>query len=126
LREARRELKRRTSDERCAGLAARSREGKPMTGRVVASAIVPVTLKLIVSLLPLPAAQPLTEVCPLAAVIASRKAQIPLAPGSARELTVIVAARQSSGSASINVAISAVAKMLARPAIRRLGPQSGA
>ena len=42
--------------------------------------------------LPLPALQPLTRVWLFAAVIASRKAQMPAAPGSASELTVIVAA----------------------------------
>ena len=61
------------------------------SGNVLVSAIVPVTLKLIVSL-PLPALQPLTRVWLFAAVIASREAQIPDIPGSASELTVIVAA----------------------------------
>ena len=54
--------------------------------------IVPATLKLIASL-PVPAAQPFVVVMVFAAVIASRKAQIPGAPGSASELTTIVAAR---------------------------------
>ena len=54
--------------------------------------MVPLTLKLMVSL-PLPALQPLTRAWLLAAVMASRKAQMPGAPGSASELTTIVAAR---------------------------------
>src|SRR6516165_9625127 len=60
-------------------------------GNVLASVIVPVTLNRIVSL-PVPAVQPFVAVLVFAAVIASRKAQIPFAPGSASELTTIVAA----------------------------------
>jgi hypothetical protein len=56
-------------------------------------AIVPVRplLKTMVSL-PLPAAQPLTAVLVFAAVIASRSTQMPEAPVSLSELTVIVLA----------------------------------
>ena len=67
------------------------REASVTAGRVLASRIVPVTVKLIVSLA-VPAAQPFVAVFVLAAVIASRKTQMPGAPGSSSELTVIVAA----------------------------------
>ena len=60
-------------------------------GKVLANVIVPVTLKLIVSL-PVPAAQAFVAVLVLAAVIASRSTHTPLLPASASELTKIVAA----------------------------------
>jgi hypothetical protein len=63
------------------------------SGSVLTRTIVPVMRgrKLIVSLR-LPAAQPFVAVFVFAAVMASRRAQIPGAPGSASELTVLVAA----------------------------------
>jgi hypothetical protein len=60
-------------------------------GSVLASVIVPLMLKFIVSL-PVPAAQPFIAVIVFAAVIASRNTQMPGAPVSASELTVIAAA----------------------------------
>jgi hypothetical protein len=72
-------------------------------GNVLASRIVPVTLNRIVSS-PVPAAQPFVAVIVFAAVIASRKAQIPAAPGSASELTTILAARASVLSVSTKTA----------------------
>ena len=61
-------------------------------GNVLANEIVPATLNPIVSL-PLPAAQPFVAVSVFAAVIASRRTQMPGAPVSASEVTAIVAAR---------------------------------
>jgi hypothetical protein len=52
---------------------------------------------------PVPAAQPLIAVLLFAAVIASRREQMPAAPGSASELTTIVAAQAAVLNAIPNV-----------------------
>jgi hypothetical protein len=62
-----------------------------IAGSALVKVIVPVTLNLIVSL-PVPAGHPFVAVMVFAAVIASRNAHMPGAPGSAGELTVMVAA----------------------------------
>ncbi len=80
-----------------------------IAGKVALSVILPMTLNLIVSV-PVPAAQPFVGAFALAAVIASRNAQMPGAPGSAVELTVMVAARAADAVARAMVAISATGK----------------
>ncbi len=64
-----------------------------IVGSVPANVTVPVTLNTMLSW-PLPALQLLVAVLVFAAVIASRRLQVPAGPvGSAKVLTVIVAAR---------------------------------
>src|ERR1039457_2446662 len=59
-----------------------------IAGSVLPIVIVPLTMKLMVSV-PVPAAHPFTATRVLAAVIASRRAQTPAEPGSAVVLTII-------------------------------------
>jgi hypothetical protein len=62
--------------------------------------------------LPVPAAQPLVAVIVFAAVIASRKTQMPGAPISASESTVIVAACTVALSINVSAATIPAAKVL--------------
>jgi len=79
-----------------------------IAGSTLATLIVPTTPNFMLSM-PLPAAQPFVALMVLAAVIASRRTQMPGAPVSASELTVIVVARAAVLSASAKAtAIAAV------------------
>ena len=83
-------------------------------GRVLPSAMVPVRPGANTMLsVPLPAAHPLVAVMLLAAVIASRRTQIPVAPVSLRLVTVMVLARPIPDIAS-NKSGSAIAANLLR------------